>query len=94
MNLQADGSVRISWLADGYEAIHVYARFWPSERMAQYASEVADAALTNRTVHDLRRVLRDQFPGSFDIEAPDQDAPDRRVVISFHPPRGNPNPDE
>jgi hypothetical protein len=54
---------------------------------------VADVALTNRTVHDLRRGLRQSYGGTFDMEAPDQDAPDRRVLISFHPPRGEPNPD-
>jgi hypothetical protein len=92
--MEPDGSVRIAWQAEGYEAIHVYARFWPAERLAVYASGVADVALTNRTLHDLRRGLRHHFGGTFDVEAPDQDAPDRRVVISFHPPRGEPNPDE
>jgi hypothetical protein len=93
VTLQPDGSVRIAWLADGYEAIHVYARFWPSEQLAEYAMGVADIALTNRTLHDLRRGLRQRFGGRFDMEAPDQDAPDRRVAIFFHPPRGEPNPD-
>ena len=91
--MEQDGSVRIHWQAEDYVAIHVYARFWPSTQLAEYASNVADVALTNRTVHDLRRGLRQRFGGTFDIEAPDQDAPDRRVVISFHPPRGEPNPD-
>jgi hypothetical protein len=94
MSLQPDGSVRISWLADGYEAIHVYARFWPVEQLIAWASGVADVALTNRTLHDLRRGLRQRFGGAFDVEAPDQDAPDRRVALFFHPPRGEPNPDE
>jgi hypothetical protein len=94
MNLQPDGSLRIAWSAEGYEAIHVQARFWPDDHVQALAQVVADVALTNRTVHDLRSSLRQQFPGSFDIEAPDQDAPDRRVLISFHPPRSRPNPDE
>jgi hypothetical protein len=94
MNLQPDGSLRIAWTAEGFEAIHVLARFWPDEHAQRLAQVVADVALTNRTVHDLRRSLRQQFPGSFDIEAPDQDAPDRRVLITFHPPPGEPNPDE
>ena len=85
--------MRIHWQADGYEAIHVYGRFWPPDEVRNRASGVADVALTNRTVHDLRSGLRQRFGGSFDMEAPDQDAPDRRVVISFHPPRGEPNPD-
>jgi hypothetical protein len=91
--VEPDGSVRIAWLADGFEAIHVYARFWPSSEVARRAQGVADIALTNRTVHDLRRGLRQEFGGGFDLQAPDEDAPDRRVAIFFEPPRGNPNPD-
>ena len=91
--VEADGSVRIAWLADGFEAIHVYARFWPSGEVQQRAQIVADVALTNRTVHDLRRGLRTAFGGDFDVHAPDEDAPDRRVAVFFHPPRGTPNPD-
>ena len=86
--------MRIAWLADGYEAIHVLARFWPDAHLQQLAQGVADVALTNRTLHDLRRGLRLSFGGTFDIEAPDQDAPDRRVVVHFHPPRGTPRPED
>ena len=92
--MESDGSVRIAWNADGFEAIHVYARFWPSTVAAERAQEVADVALTNRTVHDLRRGLRALFGGTFQLQAPDEDAPDRRVAIFFDPPRGEPNPDE
>jgi hypothetical protein len=91
--MESDGSVRIAWQADGYVAIHIYARFWPREALNDFASGVADAALTNRTVGDLRRVLRRLYPGEFEMQAPDADAPDRRVRISFHPPRGEPNPE-
>ena len=91
--MESDGSVRIAWEADGYVAIHVYARFWPSQSLSEYARDVADIALTNRTVPELRRALRALHPGAFDFEAPDADAPDRRVRIAFHPPRGEPNPD-
>ena len=91
--MEADGSVRIAWEADGYVAIHVYARFWPTEALNDYARSVADAALTNRTVADLRLALRARYPGQFDFNAPDADAPDSRVRIAFHPPRGEPNPD-
>ena len=91
--MEQDGSVRIAWLAEGYEAIHVYARFWPSGEVQRRAQAVADAALTNRTVHDLRRTLRQRFDGTFTMQAPDEDAPDRRVAIFFDPPRGEPNPD-
>ncbi len=91
--MEHDGSVRIFWHADGFEAIHVYARFWPSGEVQLRAKAVADVALTNRTVHDLRRGLRLHFGGSFQLHAPYQDAPERRVAIFFDPPRGVPNPD-
>jgi hypothetical protein len=91
--VESDGSVRIAWNADGIEAIHVYARFWPSYVAAERAQVVADVALTNRTVHDLRRGLRARFGGSFQLQAPDEDAPDRRVAIFFDPPTGTPNPE-
>lgn len=92
--MEADGSVRIDWQADGFEAIHVYARFWSLEEVQRRARGVADVALMNRTVHDLRRGLRQYFGGGFDLHAPDEDAPDRRVAVFFDPPRGSPNPDE
>jgi hypothetical protein len=92
--MEQDGSVRIAWFADGYEAIHVYGRFWSTDEVRRRARSVADVALTNRTVHDLRLGLRGIFGGTFDLQAPDEDAPDRRVVVSFHPPRGTPRPDE
>lgn len=85
--------MRIAWQAEGYDAIHVYARFWPNAALGEYARGVADIALTNRSVAELRRSLRARYPGQFDFEAPDADAPDQRVRISFHPPRGEPNPD-
>jgi hypothetical protein len=92
--MEPDGSVRIGWQAEGYVAIHVYARFWPRAQADRFAQQVADVALTNRTIADLRRALRRELGGSaFEMEAPDADAPDRRVRISFHPPRGEPNPD-
>jgi hypothetical protein len=91
--VESDGSVRIAWNADGYEAIHVYARFWPSPVAAERAQGVADVALTNRTVHDLRRGLRARFGGGYEIHAPDLRAPDRRVAVFFDPPAGEPNPD-
>ena len=92
--MEPDGSIRIAWHAQDYVAIHVYARFWPPAQVGDFARGVADAALTNRTVADLRRDLRRRFPGMFEMEAPDADAPDRRVRVNFHPPRGEANPDE
>jgi hypothetical protein len=91
--VEQDGSVRIAWQAEGFEAIHVYARFWPSDEVQRRAQVVADVALTNRTVHDLRRGLRERLGGTFSFQAPDEDAPDRRVAVFFDPPRGTPNPD-
>ena len=85
--------MRIAWNAEGFEAIHVYARFWSFDELQRRAEGVADVALTNRTVHDLRRGLRHLFGGSFELQAPDEDAPDRRVAVFFDPPRGEPNPD-
>ncbi len=92
--MEPDGSIRIAWLAEGFEAIHVYARFWPTTEVHRRAQDVADVALTNRTVHDLRRGLRLHFGGGFQLQAPDQGAPDRRVAVFFDPPRGIPNPDD
>jgi hypothetical protein len=92
--MESDGSVRIAWSADGFEAIHVYARFWPSAVVAERAQVVADVALTNRTVPDLRRELRAAFGGSFTLRAPYADPHERRVAVFFDPPRGTPNPDD
>ena len=91
--MEPDGSLRIAWHAEGYVAIHVYARFWPAVDLRRFAGAVADVALTNRSLADLRRGLRTEFGGAFEMEAPDADAPDRRVAIRFHPPPGTPNPD-
>ena len=92
--MELDGSVRIAWNADSFEAIHVLARFWPDDHLQRLARGVADVALTNRTLHDLRRGLRGRFGGTFDLQAPDEDAPDRRVLITFHPPPGEPQPED
>jgi hypothetical protein len=92
--MQEDDSVRIYWAAEGFEAIHVYARFWPLEEVRRRAQGVADVALVNRNLHDLRRGLRQQFGGTFSLQAPDEDAPDKRVAVYFDPPRGQPNPNE
>lgn len=91
--MEDDGSVRIAWTAEGFEAIHVYARFWPPEEARRRAQGVADVALVNRNLHDLRRGLRQHFGVTFSLQAPDEDAPDRRVAVFFDPPTGSPNPD-
>lgn len=93
MSVEIDGGVRIAWSADGFEAIHVYARWRPREELEGFARAVADAALFNRTVPDLRIALRAGFPGEFEFEAVTRGRAEPRVVIRFHPPRGEPNPD-
>lgn len=90
--MQDDGSVRIAWAADGFEAIHVYGHFWSPEEVRRRAQGVADVALVNRNLHDLRRGLRQTFGGTFSLQAPDEDAPDKRVAVFFDPPVGPPNP--
>jgi hypothetical protein len=91
--LQHDGSIRIAWHADGYEAILVRARFRPAEELEAYARGVADVALLERTLPDLREALRKRYPGAFDLLTDEPlDAPGR-VIVRFHPPRGEPNPD-
>ena len=91
--LQQDGSIRIAWQADGFEAIFVRARFRPQPELDDLAKSVADAALLERTLTDLRTALRARYPGGFDLVTDEPvDAPGR-VIVSFHPPPGKPNPD-
>ncbi len=93
MLIEPDGSVRIAWDADGFEAIHVLARFRDRDELATYARGVADAALFERTLADLRTALRVAFPGQFDLTTRDPAGSPRRVVVSFHPPRREGRPD-
>lgn len=91
--LQHDGSVRIAWHADGFDAILVRARFRPAPERDGFARGVADLALLERTLPDLRRALRRAYPGAFDLITDEPvDAP-WLVIVSFHPPAGEPNPD-
>ena len=91
--LQHDGSIRIAWQADGFEAIVVRARFRPSEQLEAFAKGVADVALLERTLPDLRAALRTSYPGSFDLITDEPVSEPWRVIVSFHPPLGQPNPD-
>lgn len=93
MLIESDGSVRIAWDADGYEAIHVLARFRERAELEAYARDVADAALFERTVPDLRVALRKVYPGAFDLTTREPAGGPNRVVISFHPPRRAGRPD-
>jgi hypothetical protein len=91
--LQHDGSIRIAWQADGFEAIFVRARFRPARELDAFARTVADVALLERTLPDLRTALRKHFPGAFDMVTDEPRSAPGRVIVSFHPPRGEPNPD-
>jgi hypothetical protein len=91
--LEHDGSVRIAWLADGFEAILVRARFRPARDVEAFARGVADVALLERTLPDLRRALRARFPGAFDLLTHEPATSPWQVIVSFHPPPGEPNPD-
>ena len=91
--LQQDGSIRISWSAEAFDSIFVRARFRPHEELEEFARLVADVALLERTLSDLRTALRKRFPGSFDLITQESVSKPWHVVVSFHPPRGEPNPD-
>jgi hypothetical protein len=91
--LQQDGSIRIAWQADGFEAILVRARFRPAGELDDFAKGVADVALLERTLSDLRTALRSRYPGEFDLITDEPVATPGRVIVTFHPPRGEPNPD-
>jgi hypothetical protein len=91
--IEPDGSVRIAWQADGFEAIHVLARFRERSELEAFARGVADAALFERTVADLRVALRKAFPGAFDLTTREPASGTARVVIQFHPPRREGRPD-
>jgi hypothetical protein len=91
--LQPDGSMRIAWKADGFESIDVRARFRPAAELAAYAKTVADVALLERTLPDLRTALRRAYPGQFDLVTDEPATRPWRVIVSFHPPPGEPNPD-
>jgi hypothetical protein len=91
--LQPDGSIRIAWQADGYEAIFVRARFRPAGELHSFARDVADVALLERTLSDLRSALRARFAGAFDLLTDEPATAAGRIIVSFHPPRGEPNPD-
>ncbi len=91
--LQHDGSIRIAWHADGYEAIVVRARFRPAQQVEAFAKDVADVALLERTLPDLRTALRKHYPGAFDLLTSEPVTGPWQVIVSFHPPPGKPNPD-
>jgi hypothetical protein len=91
--LQPDGSIRIAWHVEGFEAIVVRARFRPRDELEDFAKGVADVALLERSLSDLRTALRKRYPGEFDLIADAPASTPGRVVVTFHPPPGEPNPD-
>lgn len=91
--LQTDGSIKIAWQAERFEAIFVRARFRPAAELDAYASGVADVAILERSLPELRTALRKRYPGEFDLVTREPGSSAWHVIISFHPPRGEPNPD-
>jgi hypothetical protein len=92
--VERDGSIRIAWHADGFEAIHVRARFRTSEELADWARGIADEALLERSVRGLHARLRQRYPGAFDLQTRERPGEPGIVVVTFHPPRGTPRPDD
>lgn len=93
MLVERDGSVRIAWHADGCEAIHVRAPFRTPEELGAWARGVADEALLERTVRGLHARLRERYPGAFDLGTRHPAGQPGTLLITFHPPKGTPNPD-
>ena len=91
--LQPDGSIAIAWHADGYEVVLVRARHRPAAELEAFARGVADEALLERTLADLRVALRRRYPGAFDLHTQEPAGGTWRVIVTFHPPRREPNPD-
>jgi hypothetical protein len=92
--VERDGSVRIAWDADGFEAIHVLARFRDRAELEAYARGVADVALFERSLPDLRVALRRAFPGAIEISTREPAGGPHRVIVSFLPPRREGRPED
>jgi hypothetical protein len=91
--LEQDGSMAIAWQADGFEVIVVRAPFRTRRELEVFAQDVADVALLERTLPDLRSALRGRYPGAFDLLTDEPAAAPWRVIVRFHPPPGEPAPD-
>lgn len=85
--------MRIDWQADGFSAIVVRAPFRTRLELEDFAQGVADVALLERTLPDLRTALRARYPGAFDLLTDEPVEAPWRVIVRFHPPRGEPRPD-
>lgn len=91
--LDLTDAVSLAWSADGFDAIAVQAPWRPRAELDAFARGVADIALLDRSFADLRTGLRRAYPGAFDLEIMRDDRWGRHVVVRFHPPKGEPNPD-
>ena len=94
MEPELDGAVRIAWLADGLTAIRVAAPQRSRAELDAFASVVADIALLERSVRDVRTALRDRFPGALESQVRDhgRDADAPYLLITLRPPRREPDP--
>ena len=99
MRPDISGAVRIAWSGEGYEQIRVVAPRRSRQELDDFARGVADEALLNRTLQDLRSALRRRFDGTFDVDGRDarrlgrNPTDEPHVLVTLHPPRGEPNPD-
>lgn len=99
MRPDVSGAVRIAWSADGYVAIKVLAPRRSHAELDAFVRGVADEALVHRDLHALTSALRRRFDGTFDVEgrAPGTELgggpAEPEVLVTLHPPRGEPNPD-
>lgn len=93
MLIEPDGSIRIAWQADGFEAIHVLARFRERAELEEWARGVADIALFERSLPALRAAIVRTWPGACTIGTRRSPGGASRVVVSFLPPRGEGRPD-
>jgi hypothetical protein len=93
MLIEPDGSIRIAWQADGFEAVHVMARFRERAEHEEWARGIADIALFERTFADLRAAIVRAWPGACTIGTRRPAGGAARVVVAFHPPRGEGRPD-
>ena len=91
---EMDRSIRIAWAAEGFQSVQVFAPRRSESELGDFARGVADAALLNRSSAGLLVALRRAYDGTFDLREDVVDAHDRRVIVTLHPPRGNPNPDD
>jgi hypothetical protein len=95
VTVELDGSIRIAWSADAHDGIRVYAPRRGRQELTSFARRVADHALVNRSVRELRVALRQEFDGTFDIESRRERAGATPfVMVELHPPPGVPSPED